>query len=259
MEKKSLLLGGVLAATILSGGVVLAQTTDLPLQGVAISLPVSGDNIVTGSILCGGTGDSYVLCNKEYDPAMFGVLNDNPAVNFEATGAGTRLVVKDGNVRVRVNSANGDINPGDSITSSTTPGVGIKATKNGFVVGTAMETYSNTDTAAVGDVLITLNVRPVTTLSDQGTNLIELFRQGLQAPVLGPLASLRYILAAVLVIVSFVLGFLYFGRVARTGVEALGRNPLAGRAIQISVFFNVLVTLVIVGVGLGIAYLILTL
>ncbi len=248
----------LVAATIGASFVVGSVRAQEPLQGVAISLPVSGTNVADGSIIC-FVGTGYGLCSKEYDTQVFGVINDNPAVAFEATAAGIRLVVREGNVRVRVSSKNGNIAEGDSVTTSTVEGVGEKAVKNGYVIGTAMESYTNTDAAAVGTVLVTLNIHPVSTLSDERTNLLDVFRQGLQAPVLGPLAALRYILAFLMVIISFVLGFLYFGRVAKAGVEALGRNPLAGRAIQLSVLFNVAITIVIVGIGLGVAYLILAL
>jgi hypothetical protein len=39
----------------------------------------------------------------------------------------------------------------------------------------------------------------------------------------------------------------------------LGRNPLAGGAIRRVIFFNFAMTFVIMAIGLGIAYLILTL
>ena len=58
---------------------------------------------------------------------------------------------------------------------------------------------------------------------------------------------------------SFVMGFVYFGRVARSGIEAIGRNPLASRIIQFNVILHILISIVIVLVGLAIAYLILIL
>jgi F0F1-type ATP synthase membrane subunit c/vacuolar-type H+-ATPase subunit K len=73
------------------------------------------------------------------------------------------------------------------------------------------------------------------------------------------LASLRYLLAFLIAIIAFVLGFIYFGRVVRVGIEAIGRNPLARRMIQITMLFNILITIVIVLAGLLIAYLILVL
>ena len=62
-----------------------------------------------------------------------------------------------------------------------------------------------------------------------------------------------------IVLITFALGIWYFGRVARSGVEAIGRNPLATRAIQLGVILNLLLTLVILLVGIALAYLILVL
>ena len=62
-----------------------------------------------------------------------------------------------------------------------------------------------------------------------------------------------------MVLIAFTLGMIYFGRSSRAGIEAIGRNPLAKRVIQFTVFMNIVLTIVIVIVGLAIAYLILIL
>ena len=38
------------------------------------------------------------------------------------------------------------------------------------------------------------------------------------------------------------------------GLEAIGRNPLAGRMIQVGMIINVLITALIMAAGLGVAY-----
>jgi len=62
-----------------------------------------------------------------------------------------------------------------------------------------------------------------------------------------------------IVLISFTIGFVYFGRVTTRGVEALGRNPLASRTIQLNLALNLAFMIVIILVGLGIGYLILIL
>jgi len=84
-------------------------------------------------------------------------------------------------------------------------------------------------------------------------------REGMSAPIFEPLDSLRYLLAALILLLSFVLGFAYFGRVSRTGIEAIGRNPMASRMIQISILMHILITTVIIILGFGMAYIILIL
>ena len=71
--------------------------------------------------------------------------------------ANERPLTIGGRVPVKVSSINGDIKAGDSITSSDIPGVGMKATKAGRVVGIALEDYSNSDTNHVEKILLFVN------------------------------------------------------------------------------------------------------
>jgi F0F1-type ATP synthase membrane subunit c/vacuolar-type H+-ATPase subunit K len=50
-----------------------------------------------------------------------------------------------------------------------------------------------------------------------------------------------------------------FGKVARSGVEAVGRNPLAKTSILTGVLFNISIGAVIILSGVGVAYLIIKL
>lgn len=169
------------------------------------------------------------------------------------------MALTTGTAVVRVTSINGNIKKGNSITSSTKPGLGELATKNGYVLGEALENYESGDSNAVGEILVTINIHLAAGLSGPRTNLLVALREGLSAPIFEPLASLRYILAALILLLAFVLGFAYFGKVSRTGVEAIGRNPLATRMIQMSILMHVVITIVIIFIGFGMAYLILVL
>lgn len=232
---------------------VYAQTE---LPGVALSVSIPNEDVQNGDIIC-SEGGSFDLCDEPFASSIFGVVSDNPAASLEIEDLeNSQLVVSTGTSQVRVSNANGDIEVGDFITSSATAGVGQRADRSGVVVGTAMQEYSAGDP---GLILVSLNTRPTNIQTEVSGNLIETLRQGLAATILTPLDALRYVLASMIVILSFVLGFIYFGRVAKTGVEAIGRNPLAGRAIQFSVLLHILLTMAIAGAGIGIAYLILTL
>jgi len=61
------------------------------------------------------------------------------------------------------------------------------------------------------------------------------------------------VVAAFIVIISFIFGFLSFSRVAARGVEALGRNPMAKKTIQLGILLNVIITLGIIVAGLLLA------
>jgi F0F1-type ATP synthase membrane subunit c/vacuolar-type H+-ATPase subunit K len=74
-----------------------------------------------------------------------------------------------------------------------------------------------------------------------------------------PTPIFKYIVAALVVIVSFVLTFMTFGRTAAKGVEALGRNPAASGLINLGIIFNISISVAITLVGLIVAFLILRL
>jgi hypothetical protein len=244
---------------IVSFNQIAAQTNKAPISSsIAQRVEIKGENVLDGSVTCTITG-GLGLCAQPYSPSMYGVVSDNPTANIDLQDViNGRYVVTDGLVGVRINNTNGNITKGDFVTSSDTPGVAVKATENGYVLGTVMQDV-NMDISGEAVVMIALNIHPEAKLSNTRSNLITVIRDASKAPILEPLASFRYVLAAILVVVSFSLGFIYFGRMANTGVEAIGRNPLAESAIRRNVVLHVFVTLVIILVGLFSAYLVLIL
>lgn len=231
-------------------------------SSVALPIVVIDENVSEGNVICAAQ-EGYRLCDEAYSSNIYGVISDNPAASFdEATESaeGQRLSVTEGKAEVRVSTVNGDITTGDLLTSSREqPGLAQKATRNGYVLGLALEDYQSDDPEAVGTIVVSINIHPTTAFTDVRTNLFAALREGLAAPILTPLAALRYILAAVVVITAFVLGFIYFGRLAKAGIEAIGRNPLARLQIQSTVIINIILMIVIFLIGLGLAYLILVL
>lgn len=229
--------------------------------GIAISIPING-GAQDGDIISSKNG-GYSPSNTAYDPLVFGVVIQNPPVAFQSSESNSKPVITTGKASVRVTTANGPIKEKDLVTTSAIPGVGQKATQAGFVIGTALEAYTNKDPKQIGTILVYFNPQynsaEIPGASVVRTNLLQTIKNAANASSVSPLASLRYILAAIVTILSFVLGFVYFGRVAMTGVEALGRNPLAGRLIQLGIVFNIILTVGIMALGLGIAYLILVL
>ncbi len=220
-------------------------------QGFAVAVSVVGD-VVDGDVVCNYTGE-IKRCNTAYDGNIYGVYVAQPALaleNLSLTDAKT--VATSGKAYVRVSDKNGVVKKGDYVTTSQEAGIGQKATKSGYVLGVALED-------AEERVLVTIEAKQSYVTQQSRGNLLETIKDAILAPTLTPLASLRYVLAAVIASAAFILGFWYFGRVAKSGVEAVGRNPLAGRLIQFSVILNLLLTALIMGSGLLIAYLILVL
>lgn len=234
-------------------------SAEISSSGIAISKTINSETVEDGDLICLKEG-GYFLCDKDYAPGIFGVAIENPSASFEQEGdSDVKLVISVGNARVKVNSSNGTIVEGDFITSSQTPGVAMKATNNGQIIGVALQNYEVEDPNTEGYVLISLDIRYLTEIAGSNENLLDTIRQAFAAPTLAPLASLRYLLAFLIATISFVLGFSYFGKVIHTGIEALGRNPLAKNMIQINIILNIVITIMIIGGGLAIAYLILVL
>lgn len=245
-----------LAAILLGTNSAKAQVSS---SGVAVTIPVEGE-VQSGHIICLDEG-RYRSCTLPYDSDMYGVVDDSPSSAFETIqeGEDLRYVMQSGITAVQVTNIAGNIEEGDFVTTSETPGVAEKAVINGYVLGSALSSFSADTPGSTGEILVAINIHPIATLSGTRGDLIQILRDGLSAPLFGPLESLRYILAALVVLIAFGFGFIYFGRVAKAGVEAMGRNPLASRKIQITVAINVVITVAIVLSGLLLAYLILIL
>lgn len=234
-----------------------AKAQGNPISGVALTVRIDDQNAKNGDIIC-GLKNGYVPCKNSYDSGVYGVINDNPIGSVEVLGEG-RLVNTAGSVKVNVSTTNGNIQVGDFVTTSLIPGVGQLASHNGYVLGLAEEEYSEADKTKVGQILVSISIHPTIGISDNQNNLYQTIREALLSGQISPLATLRYLTSALMVVLGFVLGFIYFGRIAKAGVEAIGRNPLSSRTIEFGLILHILLTIVIVGAGLGIGYLILTL
>jgi len=84
-----------------------------------------------------------------YGDDLIGVISSNPGLLLNSSGGSLdggsvsrddeRPLVLAGRVPVKVSTINGSIALGDRLTASTTPGVGMKATRAGRVIGQALE------------------------------------------------------------------------------------------------------------------------
>ncbi len=226
-------------------------------SGMAVTLEIQDQNVPDGSILCSNS-EGIRLCTNEYDSDLYGVYVENPSVVVGNSNLiNGKPVINSGKAYVRVRNINGNIKKGNFVTSSKVPGVGELADKSGNVLGVALEDYVQSDKTVEGKILIAIGIRQTIISKTIKGNLVETLREGFLAPTLSPLASLRYLLAIMIAVVAFALGFVYFGRVAKGGVDALGRNPLAQKAIQFTVIINLLLTVFIMAGGLILAYIIL--
>ncbi|MDP3988101.1 MAG: hypothetical protein Q8P80_03070 [Candidatus Levybacteria bacterium] len=106
----------------------------------------SGDIV---SIDKSSTGETPILSKSKtaYDTKMAGIVSTNPAITLdEKTGENGGLpIALVGRIPVKVVLEGGKIKAGDPITSSSIPGVGMKAEQAGSIIGKALEGWDNSD------------------------------------------------------------------------------------------------------------------
>ena len=199
-----------------------------------------------------------VLSREAYDKRLFAVVATDPQIVYR-TGEGTQPLVRDGIAYVNVSTINGEIAAGDYVTSSPVPGKAQKATSStGHILGIAIDDFredmgEKTDyegqTIATGKIRVALAIGPVSpalfllksasgatgALDQIGNALMKTF----QEPDSG-FVVMRYILAGFVVLLATTVSFRNFGKNITQGMEALGRNPLARREIEMMIIFNII-------------------
>jgi len=115
--------------------------TEAVEKGELVSISPAGGKLVEKS-------------SAAYDPALLGIVSTSPAAVIEESwislGAGGSsdfnprkpYIALAGRVPTKVSTENGNIEPGDPLTSSSTAGVAMKATQSGPIVGKALESFS---------------------------------------------------------------------------------------------------------------------
>lgn len=228
-------------------------------SGIATYLSIQDTQVDDGSIVS-FSPKGYLISKKPYDPFIFGVVALHPPVSLVTSGPEkTYPVISSGNTYVRVSSVNGNIAKGDLITTSTTPGVGVKATKSGYVVGAALESYASNNTRAVGKIAVALDVHYFTTKGSVAGSLTDIFNLSQIATYEEPATVVKYLIVALIILISFGAGFFIFEKTVTKGIDAIGRNPLASHIVQLGMAINILITIAITFGGLFIAYLVLRL
>jgi hypothetical protein len=109
-----------------------------------------GDVVTIDSTLPAGVKKSV----DPYDRAVIGIISTAPGMILDdaiGLGYGRKVpVALAGRVPVKVSNKNGAIQPGDFLTSSDIPGVAMKATKAGPVIGKALTGWSADGIGSIG-------------------------------------------------------------------------------------------------------------
>jgi len=227
---------------------------------IASYVPIDGEDIRNGMIVS-MENDRYQVATADQITNLFGIVVENPAAAFNLYGVNNAVpIASSGETQVLVNGENGPISIGDYITISSIRGIGMKA-DGGHVVATALEKFDPPDKKETKLIRGNVRVRTVDErLISLGGQIAGSFGRVANAMSLASLREpskfFRYFVAAICLIFSLVLGFVTFGKLAANGVTAIGRNPLARRFILVAVIFNVGMTLIIIGAGVLISFII---
>lgn len=199
----------------------------------------------------------YGISQGVADKNMVGVYDTEPALAFEPELTNDLVpIITTGVVEVLVNNSGGAIQAGDSITSSSTPGVGMRASKSGFILGVAQENY---DSAEAGQIPVLLDIKFAygadSPDSERITSrLLTILSASSIAALEDPAVAFRTLVGSLILVLSLIIAFITFARIAQKGIDALGRNPLAGRMIGVGIVLNVAVSILIILGGIAGAY-----
>ncbi len=114
----------------------------------------SSENLQTGEIVKVDANNplQVVKSDASYQFSSIGVVSTQPGMTIGEEGEGAYPIALAGRVPVKVTDINGPIQPGDPIASSSIPGVAMKATQSGQIIGTALEAWdvnSGRDTVTI--------------------------------------------------------------------------------------------------------------
>lgn len=242
---------------------------------------IADPDTVNGDIISSTANTGFVRTTFPYDFRIFGIVQQTPLMVYKSIDNIGTPVSRNGTAQVNVTSLNGLIQPGDYITSSEIPGKGQKATASGYVIGIALTGLGASDGTEIdyqpktttanqpnpiqklrtGQITVALKIEYAElTTARTALRLLDSFNAALFTNIQNPdqfVKIFRYITAIIVVLISFAIGFFTFSRSIPKGIEAIGRNPLAQRAIMFSIVSNIFFTIVTAIAGIVAAIIIL--
>lgn len=222
---------------------------------VASVYDVKDTEAVPGDILI-STNEGLTRANQAYDTKIFGIIDQTPVLVYRRVDNTGQPVVRSGVVEVNVTNVNGAIKYGDYVTSSEIPGKGAKAGESGYVIGIALADFDQEN----GKIPVAIRIEFAELSNPRnlgrlfgflGTSFLSNVKDPRQFGTV-----MRYIGAGIIVLMSFIFSFLTFSRSISKSVEALGRNPLAKNAIQLSILTNIILMVGTVLLGVAAAFII---
>lgn len=265
------------ASFAVASAIFLALSAAVPTlaeQGAAISsgFRSTDTDLVQGSLVSTLADDATAieLATLNSSSRLVGVVSSAALIKLAQDQTYDVQVVTGGSILGLVSDINGNIRAGDKITISPIDGVGMLATDDGHIVGTALQSF-DFSTASERQVLdkngatktIHIGATPIqvsTAYYIAPTNqFIPPFLNSIANDIAGrPVSTTRIVLAMVLLLLAFssILALIYTS--VKAGMISLGRNPLAAKVINRGFVSAAIITLLIMSAAALMTYLVLT-
>jgi len=254
---------------LLMAPVVSAQQSSSSIaQGFQADTSVG--EIVAGALVSikVGTLRNIELATQNTADQMVGIVDKNPFVAISRENQETQVVLS-GTTTVLVSDINGEVESGDKVTISPIAGVGMKATADSQVVGTAQSDFKATSTkkiddkdgkahdVRIGHVEIQVGIAYY---QAPGSNYLPPFIQNAANSLAGrPVSLVRILICSILLLLGFTTVIILVYTSVRSAMTSIGRNPLAAKAIRKGLYQVGAVSLIVVGGTLLASYLVLSL
>ncbi|MFH1232470.1 MAG: hypothetical protein V1651_01225, partial [Patescibacteria group bacterium] len=149
-----------------TAGTIYAVATAISAIDLAENFPTLDDTIEAGDVVAlskievDKTQSEAEIgliekSSRQYQQNILGVISTAPGILLGKDATSSKPVALAGRVPVKVSIENGEIKIGDFLTSaSSTPGVAMKVTKSGTIIGMALESYKSTE---IGKIVVFVN------------------------------------------------------------------------------------------------------
>ncbi len=270
MKHKRILRGAIIGIALLTMGIGAGVSAQNVTQGYKPSGDLQNGMIVR--FKPGEPGTVEALDQKN-ELSMLGITvasSDSP-VSLSDPNQSQIFVATYGEYDTLVSTQNGPIKAGDRISISSVNGVGMKADdQHRVILGKAIQNFADSSnaeehiklgggqTVAVGRIVVDVGVARNPAYIGDITPGVPVFLAKAARAVSGrSVTALRiYAGLGVLVLALIIAGIILFGG-ARSGMNAVGRNPLAKKSIFRSMVTVVLMALIVVVLGIFALYLLL--
>jgi hypothetical protein len=214
------------------------------LMGSAISQGYATNELFAVGSLVSRQGETLRKASTENEAQLLGVVTDG---NLVELNKGNVQVATVGIINAYVSTISGDIRQGDAIAASPLEGIGMKAEKNGYIIGIAQADFSQakevydtdikarngqTDTVSVGLLPVKVQVG-YHTLPDVQTSPYPAFLTHLVTNITGKeVPVLRVTLALIILLIGIITIIILIYTSVRFSLISIGRNPLAAKSVH---------------------------